>query len=165
METGPKSSGKVIPVEIENVRLRVDFKPREGEDGERLEKMLILLERMRKTFGENVLLEELTQLVCGSVEKITITGMGSALYAGKDVPNLPVPREHVIVSDCPWRGYQLKQFDPDSIEAILNDPSKLAVLSEQDKVMMRAYVSEERERKAKLGAKQTAFITNDGVDF
>lgn len=65
---------KTVPIEIKNVDLRVDISINTLEEFQKFERIQELLQRMRATFGDNVLIEELSQVLCGQIEKVTLTG-------------------------------------------------------------------------------------------
>lgn len=67
-------SRKTVPIEIKNVDLRVDISINTLEEFQKFERIQELLQRMRATFGDNVLIEELSQVLCGQIEKVTLTG-------------------------------------------------------------------------------------------
>lgn len=154
---------KTVPILIKNVDLQVDISINTQEEFEKFQWVQELLQRMRATFGDNVLIDELSQVLCGQIEKVTLTGGPLELPSDRQPPiqaprvvTLPAQGQspsqppiappappsalYAIVSECPWRGMSLQALNPQDVARILQDPAKKAVLHPQDVFYMEEYV-------------------------
>ena len=159
-EAPAEKTYRTIPVEIKNVNIQLDFKVEEGADVHKLRTYQELIEKLKAKFGEDSLLEQLQYLICGTVEKVTISrptlndagspkNTTTATVPQSSPVSVNIPSQQPSLGDyaiqsthCPWTGNALKLLDPVSIYNVLCDPQKMSLLTPQDQQMMSAYYNE-----------------------
>lgn len=105
-----KEEGRLIPVRVENVNLEILMRIDNGKAaGAEYERQLQIIEQLRRTFGENTLLEELSQLIAGRIERISISGNarpnhGRQQPQGRNTTNASSPHEHSNTIPVPVSG-------------------------------------------------------------
>lgn len=111
---------ELIPVIIENVSLRVDLRVDSLEEKDKLAKQFELVNQLRDKFGEDVLLEQLSTLLPGTIEKVTIKGgervSPEALSQTTEKPaqqkkKLSQAASHVMTSPR-FKGHMVCNVDP-----------------------------------------------------
>lgn len=140
-----------------------------------------LVDECRKVFGEHILLEQLKLSLGGTVEAITVSrsaplppehrGTSLAELATRPAPP-PPPQPYVptlaelgtykVVADCPWKGYSLSAIDPDQMDKVLNDATKVTMLHPQDIKYMGAYLT---EKLRSMKAVQQQMAMTGGISF
>jgi hypothetical protein len=151
----PKATeSRLVPIELKGVNLFIELRV-PAAAAESFEKTQSLVARLREKFGQDALIEELAQVVSGTIEKVSITVPQGAPTPAVSQPQQAQPLQVSIPStqqdygvyqvqstSTPWRGNALRNLDPVSIYKVLYSPEGAQLrnlLTQQDVVMMDAY--------------------------
>lgn len=168
----PAPETRLVPVELHNINLRIELRVPVAI-GKSFEETQSLIARLREKFGEDSLIEELSQVISGTIENVTISRPVGATKAAIPVTapqpvavSIPTTENEVgnyrIESrQCPWTGQALNQLDPASIYKVLYEsPQHRNLMTQQDLAMMEGFYRQWYDRVSKEQQKkpvQTSF--------
>ena len=169
---------KLVPIELKNINLSIELRV-PATAGEEFGKTQKLLDDLRAKFGKDALIEELAQVLSGTIEKVSISYPekpsslpAAAQQAGPVQVSIPQTSNDVanyaIQSACPWQGNSLKNLDPASIYKIVYDPAAAqhrSLLSQQDLAMMGAYYKQWYEAQQKQTPPGTGPASQTALSF
>lgn len=169
---------KLVPVELKNVNLLIELRV-PAEAGEEFGRAQQIIAELKKKFGTDTLIDELSQLLSGTIEKVSISYPDNAapVRPAQQAPvAVSIPQtgdeigRYAIQSACPWKGMTLTALDPAGIYKILYDPAAQAhrsILSQQDLKMMEAFYRhwyESQQRQVKP-TQQSISFDDDEINF
>lgn len=169
----PTPEGQLIPIELTGIDLRIEMRV-PSQVANCWQHTQTLIARLREKFGSDVILEELSQVLSGTVEKVTVSRPQPVVApVQQQAPRQPQPvsipqtandlGSYQIQASCPWTGQSLKMIDPRSIYEVISNPVKAAILTAQDLQMMNAYYREWYARQQQ--AVPVSVATQDNLPF
>lgn len=180
----PVATTRLVPIELTGVNLFIELRV-PAAAGESFEQTQSIIARLREKFGQDALVEELAQVVSGTIERVSISVPASAPQPAVAQPQqvqqaqpvqVHIPQTQQDVGaytvqsmQTPWCGNALRNLDPMSIYKVLYDPSAQQLknlLTNQDVTMMEAFYRTWYENQQRMGpgiAAQT--FSNDSIPF
>lgn len=175
LEEKKEKATRLVPIELRNVSLRIDLRVA-ASVGEQFEQTQTLIARLREKFGQDALIEELSQVVSGVIEKVTIVAPQASQPVVVQVPEpvqVSIPQTAQDFGDyqiqstrCPWHGNNLRSLEAASIYKLLYEAPQQSrdLMTAQDLTIMAAYYKSWYD--AQMAAqnnrpKQTAYIQDD----
>lgn len=149
---------RIVPIELHNINLLVELRVPVAA-AQSFAETQSLIQRLREKFGQDALIEELSQVLNGTIEKVSISRPSPEAQAvAISQPQQAQPQQPVQVqipqslpdygayvvqsTSTPWHGNALKNLDPSSIYKVLYSPEGAALrplLTAQDVTMMDCY--------------------------
>lgn len=178
IESELKPETRLIPVEVQNVNLLVELRvPLTVAD--KFKETQSIIERLKAKFGDDSIIEELQQLICGTVEKVTISrperivkeqaqAQAMAQPVSVSIPQTAqdIGSYQIQSTSCPWTHQALKMLDPVSIYKVLYESQQHRnLMTQQDLTMMEAYYAWWYEQQTKQQANQQTSFIDDNLAF
>lgn len=180
-------ASRLVPIELRGVDLFVELRV-PAAAAEQFEKTQSIIARLREKFGQDALLEELAQVVSGTIERVcirpgpnapaqTITQpqMQQQVQAQPVAVQIPQTQQDygaylVQSNSTPWKGQALRNLDPMSIYKVLYTPEGTQLknlLTPQDLTMMDAYYRGWHEAQQKMPPLigQAVSLSNDDIPW
>lgn len=150
--TPAKVESRLVPIELKGVNLFIELRV-PAAAAESFEKTQSIVARLREKFGQDALIEELAQVVSGTIEKVVIS-----VPQGTPAPAVSQPQQaqpvqvqipqtqqdfgqyQIQSTSCPWTNQMLRNLDPLSIYKVLYESAQHRnLMTAQDLKMMEAY--------------------------
>lgn len=151
------ADSKLVPIDLHNINLHIELRVPAAAAAS-FEQTQTLVQRLRETFGEHTLIEELQQLLNGTVEKVSISRPDGATGPVVSQPvqvNIPQTQNdygnyQIQSTSCPWTGQCVKNLSPESIYKVLYESQvHRNLLTAQDIQYMEAYYKVWYEQQSK----------------